>query len=133
MQLFIVLVVVLTLMTVLYKVAPHRELGQKKPRLAFFPKYKHKVLKPDSDYRVDEIMCSLGFKKKGRGELSQYSRGSIVGDISVKQMKVKVSFYPSGDGSLLYAVEAAWVVAFDTGDHWLLTKALGDALENSSH
>lgn len=132
MEVFITVVAVVALVTALYKVAPHRELGQKKPMFALLPKYKNKVPKPDSDSRVEEVMYSLGFKKKkDQNGLTKYSRGSIAGDISIKLMKVNVTFSTASDGSLPYAVEAAWVAAFDTGDHWVFTKELGDKLENA--
>jgi len=132
MEIVITVVAVLAAVTILYKVLPHRDLGQKKPMFALFPKYKNEVPKPNSDYRVEEVMSSLGFeKKKDKSGSMTYSRGSIVGDISIKLMKINVTFSPTNDGCLPYTVEAAWVVAFDTGDHWEFTKQLGDKLENA--
>ena len=124
-------IVVLVILTVIYRVLPHRELGAKKPMLAFFPKYRNQVASPDSDDQVEQTMASLGFKKsKSRGGVTEYSRGSVVGDLSIKLSKVKVTFHPVSNGKLPFAVEAAWVVAFDTGDHWQFTKELGDKLES---
>jgi len=132
MEIVITVVAVLAATTILYKVLPHRNLGQKKPILALFPKYKNEVPKPKSVYRVEEVMSSLGFeKKKDQGGSIKYSRGSIAGDISVKLMKINVTFSPISNGNLPYTVEAAWVVAFDTGDHWDFTKQLGDKIESA--
>lgn len=132
MEIVITVLALLAAVTALYKVLPHREIGSEQPVFAPFPKYKNKVPAPDSDNRVEEVMSSLGFKKKkDRGGLTKYSRGSIAGDMSIKLMKVNVTFCPVSDGKLPYSVEAAWVVAFDTGDHWKFTKELGDKLANA--
>lgn len=122
-------IVVLMIVTVIYRVVPNRDLGAKKPMLAFFPKYRNRVANPDSDDQVEQTMASLGFKKgKSRGGLTEYSRGSVIGDLSIKLSKVKVTYHPVINGKLSFTVEAAWVVAFDTGDHWQFTKELGDKL-----
>ncbi|QCF24831.1 hypothetical protein [Hydrocarboniclastica marina] len=128
----IVTIVIVAALTVLYKVMPHRELGSKRPKFSLFPKYRNKVPVPESDDHIEKVMSSLGFeKKKDRGGLSEYSRGFIAGDISIKLAKVKVIFYQSSEGKLPYTVEAAWIAAFDTGDHWKFAKELGDKLENA--
>ncbi|WP_095618684.1 hypothetical protein [Halovibrio salipaludis] len=124
-------VVVLVIVTAIYRVLPHRELGDKKPSLAFFPKYQNQVPHPGSDDETEQIMSSLGFKKRrSLGGVTEYSRGSVIGDLSIQLSKVKVVFHPISNGMLPYTVEAAWVAAFDTGDHWQFTKELGDKLKS---
>ncbi|RUO34853.1 hypothetical protein [Aliidiomarina soli] len=133
MQALITIIAVLVFTTILYKAMPYRELSATKPGFVFFPKYKHRVAKPDSDFHVEEVMSSLGFRKKeSLNGITMYSRGSVLGDISIKLIKVNVTFTPMNDGSLEYTVEPAWVVAFDTGDHWLFSKELGDKLLSES-
>ena len=132
MELIVTVILVLTGVTILYKVIPYRNLGERKPVLALLPKYKNKVIVGNSGNNIEEVLTSLGFiKNKGENGIAKYTRGSIIGDISIKLIKIKVCTKAIVDNELEYTVEAASLVAFDTGDHWQLTKELGEKLTNA--
>ena len=125
-------VVLLVAITALYKLLPYREMGDKKPFFALLPKYKA-VIRSDSELPIDEkLLSDLGFKKvKQKESTVKYTRGSVLGDISIKLSKVDVYLTTVTATEKEIAVQAGWVAAFDTGDHWQFLNELSKKLENA--
>ena len=131
MQIIIVAGIVIVI-TVGYKLLPYRSAGSRKPVIAFLPKYKKTVTHTLTNKELELIMTGLGFKaSKKRGEISRFSRGSVIGDISIKLAKVNVSMHRINPSEHEITVEAGWVAAFDTGDHWKFITELGEKFENA--
>ncbi|NES24739.1 MAG: hypothetical protein F6K41_38970, partial [Symploca sp. SIO3E6] len=81
---------------------------------------------------LEKILASQGFqpigKKNGR---AYFTRGSVLGDISIKLAKIRVGVKEQTDGQSELTVEASWIVAFDTGDFWQFTSELAGKLEDA--
>ena len=132
-QLIIILgILILITVTVTYKLLPYRNAGSSKPFIALFPKYKKTVQHSLTGEQIESIMTSLGFKVSQRtNEIFRFSRGSVVGDISIKLAKVNVSLRRMNSNEHELTVEAGWIAAFDTGDHWKFITELGSKFENA--
>jgi hypothetical protein len=125
-------VVAVILITLSYKFLPFRESGDRKPRLAIFPKYKKLVNHSLSDAQLEERLSEFGFRKvKHADSVARYSRGSVLGDFSINLAKVDVGLREISPGVHEVTVQAGWVAAFDTGDHWQFITELASKLENS--
>jgi hypothetical protein len=125
-------VVILVLVTVLYKLLPHRIAGKKKPFLALLPKYKKRVKHSLTRKQLEEKLAEFGFRKTGDSDsLIKFSRGSILGDISIKLAKVNVCLETIAEHEHEITVHAGWVAAFDTGDHWQFITELSERIENA--
>lgn len=123
---------VIVLTTALYKLLPFRRAEGKKPFLAFLPKYKKLVKHSLSRSQLDEKLSEYGFKKvKQESALGKFTRGSALGDISIKLTKVKVGLREISDNEHEITVQAGWVAAFDTGDYWQFITELSDKIENA--
>ena len=132
METILIVVTALLAITVLYKVIPHRDLGVKKPFIAFLPKYKKNVKHSLNNSELEEKLAGFGFKKVKENDTSQvFTRGSVLGDISIKLAKVNVGLRKIGDNEHEVTVQAGWLAAFDTGDHWVFTKELSEKIENA--
>jgi hypothetical protein len=132
METIIIVVVVLVVITGLYKVLPCRDLGTKKPFIAFLPKYKSNVKHSLSNAELEERLAGFGFKKIKEGESFQkFTRGSVLGDISIKLAKVNVGLRKINENEHEMTVQAGWIAAFDTGDYWEFTKELSENIANA--
>lgn len=133
MELQILLVVgILAAITILYKVLPYRQAGEKKPIIALLPKYKIQVQNNLNDDQIQTILSDLGFKRTQHSSTqSKFSRGSIIGDISIKLAKINIILSKISDNQQEITIEAAWVAAFDTGDHWQFITELAEKLEQA--
>ena len=138
---FIIFVAVtLAAITMLYKSLPHRSMGEKKPFISFFPKFKTIVKLPSSlldsenpEKELEAVLSKYGFTKKNKtNSITKYSRGHILGDISIKLAKVNLLVTEPESGSVEISIEAGWVVAFDTGDFWKFLTELKDKIENKT-
>ena len=130
MELLIVVVAALVILTVLYKLLPFRGLGERKPTIAFLPKYRRTIRHSLTDLELEEKLRSFGFKKVSEKDSSvKFSRGSVLGDISIKLAKVNVGLRKISDSEHEVTVEAGWIAGFDTGDHWTFTKELTEKME----
>ncbi len=128
----IVVMLVVALITGIYKLLPFRNAGSKKPYLAIFPKYKNSVEIPFSSEILEKKLSEYGFKKtKEKGGIIYFTRGFILGDLSVKLSKVKLTAKEISQNLTVLTIEAGWVAGFDTGDHWKLLKELSNKLENA--
>ena len=132
METIVIVVVTLVIITVLYKILPYRDLGENKPFFALLPKYKNAVKHSLNNVEIEEKLKSFGFKKVKETESSKmFTRGSVLGDISIKLAKVDVCLRKISENEHELTVQAGWVAAFDTGDHWKFTKELSEKLENA--
>ena len=137
-NLIIFVAVTLAVITMLYKSLPHRNMGEKKPFISFFPKFKTKVKLPASllesgnpEETLETVLSEYGFNKKAKNNsITKYSRGHILGDISIKLAKVNLLVTEPTSGYVEISIEAGWVVAFDTGDFWKFLTELKDKIEN---
>jgi hypothetical protein len=118
--------------TVLYKISPHRNAGDKKPIFSLLPKYKKNIKINFSEQELESKLADFGFKMSGaKNGIIYFHRGQILGDFSVNLMKVKLGIKdPKKEVSEL-TLEAKWVAAFDTGDFWSFTTQLANKLENA--
>ena len=126
--------VIVAAITVLYRVAPYRELGDAKPRLAVFPKYRTSLDPPsgESMEALEEKLAEYGFRKSRESEESvTFSRGSLLGDFSIRLAKMSLKIAKPIVPGTTARLEAAWVMAFDTGDLWDLLSELREKLEAS--
>ena len=132
METIIIVIISLLAVTLIYKALPCRELGQTKPFLAFLPKYKISISHSLDDDQIQALLEQFGFKKKNSSEVFQkYTRGHILGDFSIKLSKVNVGLRKLSENTHEITVQAGWVAAFDTGDHWVFTKELSDKIHNA--
>ena len=119
--------------TVLYKMLPHRSLGGRKPFIAIMPKYKTLVTLPDELLAIEKLSEKLGeygfsLKSEADGN-SKFTRGHILGDISIKLAKVNLNVIKPVGNQSEFTVEAGWVVGFDTGDFWKFLTELKQKIE----
>jgi hypothetical protein len=130
-EILLPVVVALFAFTILYRIIPHRQLGAKKPLVAFLPKYQKTVTTDKSDEDIQNQLETYGFKKVGlSNSASKFTRGSVVGDFSIKLAKVNVSVSRNHNTSVTVLVDAAWFVAFDTGDSWTFLNELSEKIES---
>ena len=130
-QLVVVLAIVI-LITVGYRLLPYRKAGARKPFIAFFPKYKKTVKHSLTDRELEFMMSGLGFKSSRKtDDILTFRRGSVIGDISIKLAKINVAMCKIMPSEHEITVEAGWVAAFDTGDHWQFITELGEKIENA--
>ena len=128
----ITIVSFIVIITLSYKLVPFRQAGPKKPRLAIFPKYKLMVNSNLNDVEREKILGELGFNKtKNSGSLTKYTRGSTLGDLSIKLSKVNITLNEMDNKKLEVTIQAGWVAAFDTGDHWQFITELGQKLKRA--
>lgn len=127
----LLIVVFVALITLLYKVLPFREAGNTKPSLALFPKYRKLVQHSLSGTELEQKLSEFGFRKtKQKDSVSHFTRGSVLGDFSINLSKVNVALREVAPNEHELTVQAGWVAAFDTGDHWQFTTELASKLEN---
>ena len=122
---------------VLYKVLPYREMSREKPGFSFLPKFKTQIALPASVTNAQQPMEELakllsqsGFKKKSeKGQTAKFTRGHLLGDISIKLVKIKLLVKLQSNNSADLCIMAAWVAAFDTGDFWVFLNELKNKFE----
>ncbi len=130
----VVALIALLVLSFLYKFAPYRLIENKKPRLDFLPKYKTSIRCEHSLENLEKMLAEYGFKKSGvKDGITYFYRGSLLGDFSIKLIKVKLGIQVLDKQKMEISLAAAWFIAFDTGDFWTFMKELGSKLENSSN
>lgn len=137
-NLIIFVAVALAVITMLYKILPHRNMEEKKPFISLFPKFKTKVKLPPAllesvnpEEALETVLSEYGFNKKNKNNsITKYSRGHILGDISIKLAKINLLVTKPVSDYIEISIEAGWVVAFDTGDFWKFLAELKDKIEN---
>lgn len=79
------------IITVLYKILPHRALCAKQPIIAFLPKYMHVLEHALSKEELERELTGYGFRKtKEQGSRAMFTRGSLLADFAVNLAKVSV-------------------------------------------
>jgi hypothetical protein len=117
------------ILSLLYKILPYRALGTKKPAIALLPKYKHLLEHEISRQQLEKELANYGFRKTDEeGNRAKFTRGSVLGDFSINLAKVNVGVIEHAQNRHELTVEAGWMVAFDTGDHWKFLTELCDKL-----
>ena len=110
----IVAVGAVAVLSIVYRLVPHRCLSDKKPLIAFFPKYLFPI---DRDIAVLNLEAS-GFKNyKGT---NTFVRGYFWGDFlaSITRLNVVIK----GDAAFLHVLLMG--ILFDTGDSWKIAKEI---------
>ncbi len=80
---------------------------------------------------MNETLGSLGFERTGgRDGRSLFARGNILA-LSNATNRMNVGVTP-GTGKTEITLEAAWLIAEDTGDCWRLMQELCGKLEQSA-
>lgn len=110
-------IIAIVLLSLLYRVTPHKSVSTQKPRLVLFPKY---VIRNLDDENVRNTLETLGFQHQGRGDI--YARGHFLGDVSARWARLNVVVGPEN----LYIHSPLIVILFDTGDLWKIASALSD-------
>ena len=136
----IFVVVGLVAITLLYKVLPHRSIGKKKPFVSILPKFKTTVKLPatllaseNPEKGLEEVLSEYGFIRKSKNNsVTKYSRGHVLGDFSIKLVKINLLVTEPKSGSAEFAIEAGWVAAFDTGDLWQFLTELKTKIESKN-
>jgi len=128
----LLVIVVLVVATFSYRLLPFRNAGKRRPFLAFLPKYKKLITSKASDKTLEQKLAQYGFKKKKqKGTTAKFTRGSVLGDLSIELSKIDVDLKRLNDEELELTVQAGWIAVFDTGDHWKLITRLGEELERA--
>ena len=128
----IILLLAIFVITLSYKLTPHRPAGPNKPTFALMPKYKKRVRHKLSEEEVLALMSSQGFTHVQQTDTScKFTREAVAGDLSVKRKKITVLLERRSFYEYELSVEGGWLVAFDTGDHWTMITELGEKLENA--
>ena len=124
-------VVAVIFLTVGYKVAPFRDAEGSKPLFVFLPKYRKLVTRSKSNAELENELSRFGFDKVKQDEsVSYFTRGSVLGDFSINLARVNVALREINPNQHELTVQAGWVAAFDTGDHWQFITELGRELED---
>jgi len=132
MDYFLIVLAALAVFTLAYKFAPYRSAGEKKPVIALFPKYRKRIQVKYTPDELESRLTSCGFSKSGvNNKITYYYRGSLLGDFSIKLIKVKLGVSEPENGMSDITLEASWVVAFDTGDLWTFITEISNKLEDA--
>ena len=124
-------VIAVIFLTVGYRVAPFREADGSKPLFVFLPKYKKLVTHSKSNAELENELSRFGFEKVREDDaITYFTRGSVLGDFSINLAKVDVALREITPNQHELTVQAGWVAAFDTGDHWQFITELGRELED---
>jgi hypothetical protein len=109
------------ILSIAYRLLPHRSVPKQKPILAMFPKY---VLQNSDRAEVVNILEKLGFRQ--RKESNVYVRGYYFGDFSASWARLNAVI----DIENVYLHSPLLVILFDTGDLWKIASTLSG--QNSS-
>jgi len=136
MEIIITAVVVIVLFTLTYKLIPYRDLPDAKPGFALFPKYRTSIdwspEAPDVP-ELEEKFVRFGFRVCRSDENGMsFKRGQLLGDFTVKLLKLKCTISAPENGSSSLSLEAGWMIAFDTGDLWTFTSELKQKLQSNA-
>ena len=124
-------VVGVAVMTVSYKLAPYREANGNRPLFVLLPKYRKLIQHTKSSEELEGELSRFGFNKvRQADDVTYYTRGSVLGDFSINLAKVNVALREVAPHQHELTVQAGWVAAFDTGDHWQFITELGRELED---
>lgn len=122
----------LVILTITYQTIPYRLVSNRKPPIAILPKYKNNITTKLSISELEVQLKNHGFEKIGtKNNTIYFTRGALLGDFSVKVMKIKLGITPLGSYKFEITLQAGWLVAFDTGDFWTFIIELSKKLETT--
>ncbi len=126
--------VLIIIMLLLYRMRNPKEYPEKKPAFAMLPKYRL-IVKLSAGSNSKELLSNklstLGFKLSGdTSSQIVFSRGSVLGDISIKITKVNLKFDKPLSEKTGLTVEYGAFAFFDTGDLWEFIRELSDKLKS---
>lgn len=128
----LVTAIILVVATFSYRLLPFRMAGERRPYLVFFPKYKKLISSCASDQSLADKLAQYGFvQNKQSGATINFTRGSVLGDLSIELSKVDVGITRVNEKEIEITVQAGWVAAFDTGDHWRLITRLAEEIQGA--
>ncbi len=123
-----------------YKLKSPQPLPSSKPSFCFLPKFEGSISVPPINAETTqptdflaERLAEAGFSVAQRTDDELvFSRGSVLGDFSVKIAKVNMRFDLPIQPSTRFTIEYGAFAAFDTGDLWQFTQELKDIVERSA-
>jgi hypothetical protein len=131
-EIIILVVAVLIIFTISYKIIPYRLAGNKKPMVAFLPKYRKEIQTNKTDDEIKIQIEGFGFNKvSGQNGVSSFTRGNVFGDFSIKLVKVNIKIERASQTNVTIFIDAGWFVTFDTGDFWQFLHELTERLKNA--
>ena len=131
-EIITIVVILVAGLTVIYRLLPFRSVSKSKPFLSIMPKYRTEVETNLSSSELELKLAQYGFKKSKVGSgIDYYDRGTLLGDFSAKLLKVKLGVSNPVNRKTTITLEAAWIVAFDTGDFWSFINELKTKLQNA--
>lgn len=111
LELFLMMVVVVSIFTIVYRATPFKRFKGKRPKFVMFPKYIAAFERPVSE--IETALEHNGFTKVNEGI---YTRGKIYGDFSARAIRLTVEVDGENNGIKIYA--SIFGILFDTGDIW---------------
>ncbi len=133
LNIIIYAIVLIIMMFIIYRIKIPKELPEKKPVIAWLPKYSTTVKLSEnlsSGETLSRHLSAFGFKlAKETPENITFSRGSVLGDISIRITKVNLKFDKPLSGHTGLVIEYGALAFFDTGDLWKFTNELKGKLE----
>lgn len=136
MEIFISTAVIVAVVTLVYKALPHRQLPEVKSGFTLFPKYQTSVdwgPTAPGELAIEEKFAESRFELSGTAENEMhFQRGHLLGDFSLKLVKLRCRLTLPENGSSILTVEGGWMIAFDTGDLWTITSELKRNLPSES-
>ena len=133
-EVIIIAAVAVGAITLVYQAIPCRELPEVRPGFSLLPKYRTSIdwdsPAPDP-IAIEQKFAACGFQLvRSDDHAMHYQRGKLLGDFSVKVLKLKCTISIPDNGSSTLTVEAGWMIAFDSGDLWTFTSELKANLES---
>ncbi len=107
----VIAIIVVVVLSVIYKLLPHRRLSDQKPVIAFFPKY---VFPVEEEIAISNLE---GIDFKRHKDTKTFVRGYYIGDFLASVARLNVIL----DKDKAY-IRAPLVALFDTGDLWEIAK-----------
>ncbi len=122
-----------------YKFKPASPLLSSKPSFCLLPKFKGLIdlrpniaQAPQPAESLAEGLAESGFSVAARSDSELVlSRGSVLGDFSVKIAKANLRFEVPLQSPAAFIIEYGSFAAFDTGDLWQFAQELKSSLERA--
>lgn len=136
----ILVVGALVVIFVAYRLKTSPGLPDTKPAFCLLPKYRVSLrLPPDIVSSSDPIsvlgqrLAEFGFSESKReAGFVRYSRGSLLGDFSIKIAKVNLTFPLPLEADTVVEIAYGQIAAFDTGDLWRFATELKARTEQAA-
>lgn len=139
-SLLIIVVGALVGVFVAYRLKTARDLPASKPSFCLLPKYKVSLRLPPEVVSSSEPISLLGQRlaefgfseSKRESGILRYSRGSLLGDFSIKIAKVNLTFPLPLEAETAVEIAYGQIAAFDTGDLWRFATELKARTEQAA-